>query len=69
MGEHMPALGAMLVTQPEAHLIHYELSVRLTRAELRALDGYELHPWITVTASKLDDSVTLGAGITSKRIP
>lgn len=60
--------GAMVITAPSEYERVYDLAVRLSRDELIALQGYDLHPWVRVKAHLDTETVELGAGVTAKRM-
>lgn len=58
----------MLITAPSDTERLYEIAVRVARAEIKPMPGYELFPWITVRANVETGAVLLAAGIKVKRI-
>lgn len=66
--ERKQSFGAMLITAPSEHVRLYEMSVRVARAEIVALPGYTLFPWLTIRVDTQTDTIQLGAGVTAKRM-
>lgn len=62
------AHGAMLITAPSEDVRLYEMAVRMARAELVPLPGYQLSPWLTIRVDTATDTIQIGAGVTAKRI-
>lgn len=63
------SLGPMLITAPSEHVRLYEMSVRVARAELVALPGYQLSPWLTVRVDTATNNYHVSAGVKAKRVP
>lgn len=61
------SLGRMLITAPSEHEVLYEMSVRVARAEIVALPGYTLFPWLTIRVDTETQKDYISAGVTAKR--
>lgn len=66
--EKRPTFGAMLVTAPAPHVVLYEMSVRVPRAELVPVPGYALYPWLTIRVDTATQDYAIGAGVKAKRV-
>lgn len=58
----------MLITEPHPSERLFEMSVRLARAELLELPGFQLYPMVTIRANVETGEVTLAASMKSKKV-
>lgn len=64
--ESFRSFGPLLITAPSDSERLYEMSVRMTRAELKPKAGYALYPWLTLRANIDTGDVSLAAGVKAK---